>query len=123
MSKLDKDIRTLDMLTAEAAFAAMDEAPSNPDDRRWARDVVSNAQTRVAEMRRNLLPAEAPIKKADPLRPSLLAMGRHALEALFGRLTQTWGPQLEYAHRDLDTLSDNDLRRLIQTIDPNATAE
>jgi hypothetical protein len=113
----DKNIRTLDIVTTEAGLVAMDEPRSTPDDRRWAREVLANAQARLAEMRRNLLPKTVPIKKAEPIRPDLIAMSRDALVALFTRLTEQWGPQVQYAHRDLDVMSDNDLRRLIQMID------
>ena len=118
----DTNIRTLDVVTNEAGLAAMEDGTSTPDDRRWARDVVANAQARIAAMRRNLLPKPAPIKKADPIRPSLLAMSRDALVALLGKLTEAWGPQVQFAHRDLDALSDNDLRYLIQTIDTSTDA-
>lgn len=118
----DKDMRTLDLVTTESGLVAMDEATSTPDDRRWAREVVANAQARIAEMRRSRLPKAAPIKKAEPLRPALLAMSRDALVAMLSKLTDAWGPQVQYAHRDLDALSDNDLRRLIQTIDTSTDA-
>lgn len=113
----DKNIRTLDAVTAEAGLVAMEEGTSTPDDRRWARGLVTSMQARIAEMRRNLLPASAPIRKAEPIRPSLAVMTRDALVAMFTGLTNALGGDVQYAHRNLDSLSDNDLRRLIQTID------
>ena len=66
------------------------------------------------------LPKSVPIKKAEPLSARLLAMPRAALEALFASLAEKLGPQAQFAHRHLDTLSDNDLRRMIQTIETHA---
>ncbi len=43
----------------------------------------------------------------------MLAMPRAVLEALYASLA----PQAQVAHRHLETLSDNDLRRIIQTIE------
>lgn len=116
----DKNIRTLDAVTNEAGLVAMEEGTSTPDDRRWARGVVTSMQARIAEMRRNLLPTTATIRKAEPIRPSLAALTRDALVAMFSQLTTALGTDVQYAHRNLESLSDNDLRRLIQTIDaPN----
>lgn len=72
---------------------------------------------RIAEYRRDRLPKTVPIKKAAPLSERLAAMPRAALEALFASLVEKWGPQAQFAHRQLDTLSDNDLRRMVQTIE------
>ncbi len=72
---------------------------------------------RIAEYRRSRLPKTVPIKKAAPVSERLLAMSRAVLETLFASLVEKWGPQAQFAHRHLDTLSDNDLRRLIQTIE------
>lgn len=118
----DKNIRTLDAVTTEAGLVAMDEGSSTPDDRRWARDLVASYEARIAERRRNLSPAAVPIKKAEPLRPGLLAMSRDALVAMFDRLTNALGHEVQFGHRDLDSLSDNDLRHLIQAIDVSNNA-
>lgn len=119
----DNDVQTLDILTTEAGLAAMEDGPSTPEDKRWAGELVASAQERIAEMRRNLLPASEPIKRIGPLRPGLLALSRDALVAMLDKLTATWGPQVQYAHRSLDELTDNDLRYLIQVLDPAAGAE
>jgi hypothetical protein len=50
-------------------------------------------------------------------------MSRAALEALFVSLADKLGPDVQFAHRKLETLSDNDLRRLIQTIESQTQKE
>jgi hypothetical protein len=119
----DKDIRTLDILTHEAGLAEMEDGHSTSDDRRWAREVAANMHARVAELRKSRLPKGVEIKKATPISERLLAMSRAALEALFGSLTETVGPRAQFAHRHLETLSDNDLRRMIQTIETHTNKE
>lgn len=114
----DKDSRTLDIITREVGLLEMEDGHVTPDDRRWAESVVSSLNARIAEHRRNRLPKTLPpIKKAEPISERLRAMPRAVLEALFGTLVEKWGPQAQFAHRHLDTLSDNDLRRMIQTIE------
>jgi hypothetical protein len=120
MTKHDNDLRTLDILTHEAGLHAMDESESTADDRRWAEELAASMQTRIAEYRRSRLAQHVPIKKAPPISERLLAMPRAALEALFGSLVDQLGPDAQFAHRKLETLSDNDLRRLIQTIETHA---
>lgn len=114
----DRDSRTLDILTREVGLLEMEDGHVTTDDRRWAESVVASIHARVTEHRRNRLPKIVPpIKKAAPITERLSAMPRAVLEALFGALVDTWGPQAQFAHRQLDTLSDNDLRRMIQTIE------
>jgi hypothetical protein len=123
MSNADKDLRTLDVITTEAGLVAMDEPSSTEDDRRWARDVVASARLRIAELRRGLLPAVVPIRRIETMRPGLAELSRDALVAVLSRLTDTLGAQVQYCHRNLDALSDNDLRLLIQVIESSTTPE
>ena len=114
----DTDIRTLDILTREVGLMEMEDGHVTPDDRRWADAAARLIEGRVAEHRRSRLPKTVPpIKKAAPITERLGAMPRAVLEALFGSLVEHWGPQAQIAHRRLETLSDNDLRRIIQTIE------
>lgn len=117
MTKEDNNLRTLDLLTHEAGLLAMDDDTDTADDRRWADEFTASMHTRIAELRRSRLARNVSIKKAAPLSERLLAMPRSALEALFGSLVEQLGPDAQFAHRKLETLSDNDLRHLIQTIE------
>lgn len=118
MKDHDKDMRTLDIITREVGLLEMEDGRVTPEDRRWADGVVAAMNVRIAEHRRNRLPKTVPpIKKAAPISERLRAMPRAALEALFALLVDQWGPQAQFAHRHLDELSDNDLRRMIQRIE------
>jgi hypothetical protein len=114
-------LEILDAIYQEAALDAMDgpNGQTTVDDGRWAEGVSKRVQSRLAELRRNLVPAAAPLARAKPVRPSLIAMGRYALIAKLDELTRRLGPSVRYAHRNLDGLSDDDLRRLVDTLDPD----
>jgi hypothetical protein len=114
----DRDTRTLDIITREVGLLEMEDGHVTPEDRRWAESVASSINARITEHRRSRLPKTLPpIKKAEPISERLLAMPRALLETLFASLIDKWGPQAQIAHRNLDALSDNDLRRMIQTIE------
>ena len=105
------------IITHEVGLLEMEDGRKSTEDLRWAEGVVASMRTKIAQYRRDNLPASVPIKKAAPLTARLLAMPRAALEALFGTLVAAVGPEAQFAHRNLDALSDNDLRRMIQTIE------
>jgi hypothetical protein len=110
----------LDDIYFEAALVESESAkPRTAEQRRWSRDVVESFRGRIAELRRSRLPANVTPVKARPIRTSLLAMTRDALLAKLAELTQ--GGQIQYAHRNLKGLSDDDLRRMIDLLDPPAS--
>jgi len=120
MADNDKNVEILDAIYEEAALEAAENGKTAPEDRPWAREVGKRVQARLAELRRNLVPAAAPVAQAKPIRPSLLALGRDALVAKLDELIARLGTSVQYAHRNLEGLSDDDLRRLIDTLDPEA---
>lgn len=113
----DNDLRTLDTITHEVGLLEMEYGTSSAEERQWAEDLAASMRARIADYRRNRLPKQVPIKKAAPISARLAAMSRAALEALFVSLAGKLGPDVQFAHRKLDTLSDNDLRRMIQTME------
>jgi hypothetical protein len=114
----NNDSHTLDVITREVGLLEMSDGAVTTDDIRWAESVANSIRERAAQHRRSRLPKTVPpIKKAEPITERLRAMPRAMLETLFGSLVEKWGPQAQIAHRNLDTLSDNDLRRMIQTIE------
>jgi len=115
MTKHSEDI--LDELSYQAALAEADHGKSTRDDARWSRDLGDKLASRVAELRRNLLPAAAPIQKAKPIRAKWLALTRAEVIAKLTELTQAMSGAVQYAHRDLQGLSDNDLRQLLDLLD------
>ena len=120
----DRDSHTLDMITREVGLLEVEDVRATPEDLRWAESVAASIHARAAEHRRNRLPKTVPpIKKAEPITARLRAMSRDVLESLFASLVEKWGPQAQIAHRNLGTLSDNDLRRMIQTIEGRTNKE
>jgi hypothetical protein len=114
----DHDI--LDEVSYQAALAEADQGTSTRADDRCSRDLGDKLATRVAELRRGLLPPVAPIERAKPIRRKWLALHRDELIATLTDITQAMSGAVQYAHRDLHGLSDNDLRQLLDLIDTSA---
>jgi len=110
----------LDEISHQAAIVEAERGAVRKDDEKWSRELGKQVDSRIAELRRNLLPADAPIEKATPIRPSILALGRDALLARIAELGKAMGGSLQYAYRDLRSLSDDDLRRLLDMMEPSA---
>jgi hypothetical protein len=108
-------IEALDAVSYQLALAEAKDGKSTPEDERWARVLGEQLRARLAEMRRNLLPA-ATIEKAKPISKDLVPLARDALISMISAITQRMGGALQYAHRDLSGLSDDDLRRLLDLI-------
>jgi hypothetical protein len=114
-------LEILDEVSHHAAQAAVARRKkSTPADRQWSRDLGMTVEARLAELRRNLTPADPPAETAKPIRPSTLAMTRDAVIEAITRLTQSMGGAVQFAHRNLKRLSDDDLRRLYDLLGPTA---
>jgi hypothetical protein len=108
----------LDALTHQVALEEAENGTATASDRAWSKDLGIKIEARLAELRRNLTPADPPKERARPLRPSTLAMARDALLAAIARLVKSMDGQVQYAHRNLKKLSVDDLRQLYDTLDP-----
>lgn len=119
MSTKDKQnfnsVDAIDALSYQIALAEAKDGKSTPDDDRWSRELGEQLKARLAEMRRNLMPA-AMVEKAKPISSDLLELARDVLISKISAITQAMGGALQYAHRDLSGLSDDDLRRLLDLI-------
>jgi hypothetical protein len=116
------DLDVVDAIIHDAAMRDAEEGTSTPQQRRAEDAAHASIHARIAELRRSLLPAAGPPAQARPIRPALLALARDALLVRLETLTRTMGGAVQYAHRDLDQLSDDDLRRLIDLIETPHTA-
>lgn len=115
MTPDDKNLEVLEAIYDEAALAdAADDSLSTPEQRAWADQLHARVLDQLTAMERNLAPAKPPA----PIRPGLLAMARDALLAKIDELVGA--ARLQVAHRNLSTLSDDDLRRLLQSVDPDS---
>jgi hypothetical protein len=120
----DRDSHTLDVITREVGLLELDDVRATAEEMRWAESVAASITAKAAEHRRNRLPKTLPpIKRAEPITARLRAMARATLETLFASLVEKCGPDAQFAHRHLDTLTDNDLRRMIQTIEARLNKE
>jgi hypothetical protein len=108
---------TLELVLHEVGLLEMKDGRTTPEDRVWAQELAQTMHTRIAKHRRAKLPTTVAIKKAAPISARLLAMTRATLEDLLASLVECVGPNAQVAHRQLDTLSDKDLRNLIQTLE------
>ena len=115
-------VDAIDALSYQIALAEAKDGKSTPEDDRWSRDLGEQLKTRLAEMRRNLMPA-ATVEKAKPISPDLLELARYVLIAKITAITQAMGGALQYAHRDLSGLSDDDLRRLLDLIRSSVSSD
>ena len=112
-----KSLEILDAIYDEAARLEAKEGKSTPEVRAWADGVRDDIQARLAELRRSLVPTAPAPESARPIRPSTLAMTRDMLLARLDEWAARLGGKLQIAHRHLSGLSDDDLRRLLDTIE------
>ncbi len=113
-------VEILDEISHHAAQAAVERrrGKSTARDRQWSRELGAKLDARLAELRRNLIPADPPIEQAKPIRASTLAMVRDAVLEGIRRFTGATGGRVQFAYRNLRRLSDDDLRRIYDTLDP-----
>ena len=112
----DKPVDALDALYEDLALYASEHGTATPKDKEWAARMRARTMEKVAAMRRNLVPDVEPIK-ARPIRASLLAMTRDALLARFDEISHRMGGAVQVAHRHLKDLRDDDLRRVLETLE------
>ena len=111
-------VEVLDEISHHAAQAAVARRTTTARDEQWSHELGVELDARIAELRRNLTPADEPLEAAKPIRPSTLAMVRDVVIDAITQLTQSMGGAVQFAHRNLTRLSDDDLRRLYDLIDP-----
>jgi hypothetical protein len=117
------NLEIVDDVYHDAAMSEVGQRKRTPEQVRWASGVAIAFQNRIAEMRRSRLPATVTPLKAKPIRPSLLAMGRDALLAKLTELMRAPGLRIQYAHRNLTGLTDDDLRRMLDLLEPSDPTE
>lgn len=112
----------LDEVSHHAAQAAVARRRSTSQERAWSRSLGVKLDGRLAELRRNLTPADPAPEAAKPIRPSTLAMARDTVLAGIAKLLSSLEGEGEpgFAYRNHKRLSDDDLRRLYDLLDPTA---
>lgn len=116
-----KDAQTIELLYHHAAEAAADAAAVDPALLRHGDQLAAFAFDRLAATQRAVLDrADVERFRVPPrraVRPGLLAMAHAALVAHLGRLEALVGGGLALQHRDLATMTDDDLRSLATDIE------
>ena len=100
----------LDLVAEDDAETAV----ATPDDARWAQEVSASVKSRLAALRRQLTPTHVSVRRGVEIPPEIQAMDHAALIARLEHLRQS--PDVQYAHRDLTGLSDNDLRTMLAVL-------
>jgi hypothetical protein len=106
----------LDAIYEALALDAEEHGTHTPKDREWATRMRARAMEKLAAHRRALVPDVARTK-ARPIRAELLAMTRDGLLARFQEISRRMGGALQVSHRHLKDLTDDDLRRVLETIE------
>lgn len=112
----DKPIDALEAIYEALALDAAEHDTDTPKDKAWAARMRARTMEQIAAHRRNLVPDVAPIKPR-PIRPAILAMTRDALLARFEEISHRMGGAVQVAHRHLKDLTDDDLRRVLETLE------
>jgi hypothetical protein len=106
----NKSLRIYEAIAYESAIDASDRgAGLTPAEHEEARRIVGNMREVVLAKQR----ADRAATRVKRVRPSILAMGRNAMEARFDQLFATH-PDAVFAHRDLTALTDDDLRTALE---------
>jgi len=113
MTPEDKDTKAIEAIFHDAALVEAEEAARSPEIDARARAINRRLDARVAELREKQRLAN-PAKPARPIRASLVAMTRETLLSAIEALTSTGDVQV--AHRNLSSLTDDDLRRLLESL-------
>ncbi len=117
MKKALSSIEMLDLLADEAARYELEEGKPTRESRAAAGRYRALIDDRLAAMRRkDLEPLTHVQVERREIRPDLLAMARDALVARVLEY-QNQGYAAGFAHRKLTTVSDDDLRTMIQDIE------
>ncbi len=98
------------LLDDVAEQAAEDYVPTD-DDIQWSREVATMVKGRIAELRRQLTPAQPTVRRGVGLPPDIQALDRESLLARLESLRQR--AEVRYAHQDLTGLSVDDLRTVL----------
>lgn len=115
-SKFSRRRTPAETLVAMLEHLAMAKTRTEPteDDRKWAREQHDLMQARIAAMRRARAPSHPLIGRAPSIGPEIRAMTRSELVARLEHLSR--GAAVQYAHRKLTTLTDDDLRQLLAVL-------
>ena len=112
-NKLERRLRSFEALQIALATEDAKHMPTTPEVERQVDALYAAGRRRMAQLRyaENVL---WPVKiVSGEIRPEIDAMNRAELIAAL-REMRVSHPQLQYAHRDCETLSDHDLKSMLE---------
>jgi hypothetical protein len=116
MNKSQRDLRTFMAIAQEQAIAEAKLIPSTPESRREAEAIVDWARDRMAAMRREERAKRPSNVVSGAIRAAIMAMNPAQIIA---RLTEVRAmyPDMQFAHRDYEHLSETDLRSALEDVE------
>lgn len=113
MNKTERKLRSFEALQIALATEEAKRMTTTPEIERQVDSLYAAGRRRMAQIRYAENALWPVVIASAEIRPTILAMSR---ADVITQLAQLRGdhPQLEYAHRDCDTLSDHDLRTMLE---------
>jgi hypothetical protein len=113
MTKSERDLRTFEAIQIALAKEDAKRMPMTPDLERQVDALYAAGRRRMAQIRyaeNALWPVTV---LSNEIRPKILAMSRAEVIASLADLRATH-PEMQYAHRDCETITDDDLRSMLE---------
>jgi hypothetical protein len=113
MTNSERDLRTFMAVAQDVAIAKAKLMPTTPDIRRRAAALVAFGHEKIAEMRREELASRPTNVVTGTIREWVQKLIR---SELITQLTAVWTghPELQFAHRECDEMTDDDLRSALE---------
>ena len=109
----DQDLQTYGALVQALAWEESKYMPDTAEDERVAQSLVAFARNEVAARRRADLARRPSNVVSGAIRPSILAMARAHVRAQLDALCAQH-PTLAFCYRELETVTDDDLRSALE---------
>jgi hypothetical protein len=113
MTKSERDLRTFEAIQIALAKEDAKRMPTTPEIERQVDALYAAGRRRMAQMRyaeNSLWPVKV---VSGEIRPEIQALPRADVIAQLGEM-RVKHPEMQYAHRDCETLTDDDLRSMLE---------
>ena len=113
MTKLERKLRSFEAVQIALAIEDAKHMPTTPEIERQVASLYAAGRRRMAQLRyaENALWPVTIV--SGEIRPEILALSRSEVIAQLGEIRAKY-PQMQYAHRDCESLSDHDLRSMLE---------
>lgn len=113
MTKHERKLRSFEAVQLALATEDAKRMPTTPEIERQVERLYATGRRRMAQLRyaeNALWPVQI---VSGEIRPEILGMSRGEVIARLGELRTAY-PEMQYAHRDCESLSDHDLRSMLE---------